>query len=132
MAIIYIFKPKGNGAFTIPQTKFVQASTGSGTFVTVLSVTGSGILYNITVKTDLYGEIRITIDGLVFTLGIGSPAVGNLLIFTRQASVSYTLDIYTTSYGKPAVQIEFQDELKVEIRKTTATTIYGKVQYGET
>jgi len=114
-------------AFTAPEFEFIQANTNSDTFVTVLEITGGGRVYLIgTTMSDLAGEIRTTIDGIVTTKAVAADL--RYMTWHRYAHVSGTFEFIAAGGG--IVSCYFQDNFKVEHRVTTGVTVYTKVHYG--
>ncbi|MBA7624762.1 hypothetical protein ES703_32174 [subsurface metagenome] len=112
-------------AFEAPEFECVQANTNSNVFVTVVEITGSGCFYMInSVMSDLSGEIRVTVDGIVTTKSIETTAYA--ITWNRYAHTAGPFEVLT---GR-GIGVFFQNNLKVEYRVTTGTTIYTKVRYG--
>ncbi len=129
MAIIYIFKPRGDGvAFTAPEFETVQSSTNSGSFVTLLDITGGGRLYWLNLEGDGgNGEVKLTIDGYVET-----DVITATVCFIRMESLASTAGFWERGSSRNAYYFMayFQDNLKIEYRKTTAVNLYAKAVYG--
>ena len=112
-----------------PELTHVEANTTSDTFVTVLDVTGSGLIDQVLISCiNDTGEIRITIDGYSETLSIA----GNLQKAIRYNITPTTSDVFDLgAYGDVyRVRSWFQDNFKVEHRRVLGTTMNTKVTYG--
>jgi len=126
---IHYEPPPSGGSFTVPELKTVQGSTTSAEFVTLLDVVGPGILYaGCSEPVGVDGELKITIDNHVDTQRISGL---ELFAFERYASFAYALAAISVGTGSLIVYVEFQDNLKIEHRILTGTSINTKIQYGE-
>jgi len=112
-----------------PEFELVYNNTNSATFVEILSVIGSGYVKRIGIASiGGEGEIRITIDGYVRTVTMIADTdwvVGANL--DASSAIMIERDEYTQA---SAFEAWFRDELKIEIRKTTGTTMHAKIIYG--
>jgi len=122
------FGVAAGAGFVAPEFECVQTSTTSGTFVTVLNITGGGFYYLINAfVSDLAGEIRITVDGYTGTFTLSTS-----LNQIRHTLVSDDSSIWGIgSSGTNTSKLWFQDNLLVELRKTTGATAYCKIDYGK-
>jgi len=93
----------------------------------LLSVTGSGYCNLLFMKmSDLAGEVKVTIDGYSETHTIDLNAY--VCMLTRYQN---NADFWFFRYLQTQVfRMYFQNEFKVEFRKTTGTTAYAKCLYG--
>jgi hypothetical protein len=110
--------------------KKVYVNTTSATFVSVLNISGSGILYAIqTVYVVDVGEIKITIDGVsqIFTMdSAGKFITRDMLNFTAGNLFLMTSVTYTD-----AINIEFKSNLKIEMKALAGGTALAAIMYGE-
>jgi len=105
-----------------------QFDTTSGTFVTVLTITGSGKLCSLGIKVTNAAdtiELRVTIDSFVFqTLSFTGSTDDQLVVIDQRdlAVVNYNL----SNFARPPVaqslfDIEFSTSLLIEIRRSAGT-----------
>ena len=120
----------------IPQLKFIQVNTASSSFVTALSLSFSGILYELHGKTQGGSdnmEFRVTIDSLaaqVFETGVGLERTvrrfvtdypGIFLLVSPSSNLAQNLDL------------QFKNSLLVEYRRSAGTgdVVELAILYGE-
>ena len=112
-----------------PEFERIYATTTSKTFVTVLDITGSGIIdWALFKSTTDTGEFRITIDGYTDTVTI---AAGTTYALGLNADASVT-NIFSVvlNYNAYHNLIWFQDNLLVEHRVVAGTVMSSKILYG--
>ena len=112
-----------------PEHEFINVNSTSGTFVTVLNITGSGILYwgMARCETDT-GEIRITIDGYIQTF-ILTGNTTYVICFDPDSTINQIFYLGSASSVK-GMPIWFQDNFLWEHRKVLGTLVQSKLHYG--
>jgi len=106
-------------------------STGNDTWTTVVSVSGSGILYGIN-ETHTGGEsceIRLTLDGVTWTACIDTT--GMQFIMPKFTNISGNDLISSVNPAVEHFRFEFWQDMLVEIRVTPAESaaVNAKVHY---
>ena len=113
------------------QYKISNTNTNSATFVTMLSVTGSGILYYIAHQNStVQGELKVTIDGIApLTITVTNTVQILTQGNTNLAATNWENTIAITATEK-IIPMYFQDSLLVEARVTSGAVTIIKVHYG--